>query len=108
MAHLNRFLTDWNKYLDDIKLDIFVNFPLEAGEKKVFLLNVDKLPAIIRGAYSATIDETNNIVFNIVDPKGVPIFVKSYVAEVVIYVNATRTGLYTIEFMNENVHCVCS
>ena len=103
MANLNKFLTDWNKYLDDIEMDMFVNFPLEASEKKVFLLNVDKLPTVIRGAYSATIGEKSNIVVSIMDPNGVPIFLKSYVSEVVIYVSATKTGLYTIEFKNENV-----
>lgn len=100
---LTKFFEEWAQHMGDFQASDLMYFHVNAGEQRVFYEDIDKVPSIIRGAYSVSAEQRNKIHFTIYDPDMNPIYMRSKVKEAIIYIQANKTGTYSLEFSNRNV-----
>ena len=101
---VTQFFNDWSQYMADFVATEIVNFEIGAGDRKVFFETIDKVPAVIRGAYTVSAEKRNRIIFTIYDPANNIIMAKSKLKEAIIFIQVNTTGTYLFEFANRNVH----
>ncbi len=78
-------------------------FELGAGERKVFSVRADALPAQLQGGYSVSGGERNKVTFGVFCPNGTLVYFRGNKKEVVFSLDLDQTGEYMLEFVSKNV-----
>jgi len=97
------FNEEWEKYMTDFDFTDMLSFEITAGSKRTFNEKIEAIPTLFRGIYAVSTDDSYKLVVNVYDPTGKILLTKRRVKDAIIYLQLNKTGIYTIEFINNNV-----
>lgn len=94
---------EWDKHMEGYVPELLLTFPLPARTDEFFYedLSQEQTPVLIRGGFFASAsDETSEVAFSIMDPKGNTIFEKASEPEGLFHFVAKLSGTYTFIVSN--------
>ena len=99
--NLEKYIKDWSKYVSDIELNLYNIILLSTYDRKIIYVQVDKLPAMIRGLYNTMLEKTK-LEFEVYDPEGNIIYRLHDLDQKIVHILVRKIGTYELRFTSHD------